>query len=633
MISAATTGGRVGVIVQTALTVVALIFSVYMVYTTIYGPYRTTLVHLALFLGFSFTIYFLRNEGGARREPPALRAASWLCAICTWVAVTYILANLDRILASWGSSFLTTTDLVIGGLLVLVVLEAARRESAAFFILSVLGILYILFGNLIPGAMGHNGMSLPRFIYLTAYTAEGIFGFGLDVAANYLFMFMLLSAAMTETRTGDFIMNICNAFFGRHTGGSAKSAVVASAGLGTMVGSSIGNVATTGTFTIPLMKRNGMPAHKAAAIETVSSEGSQFLPPVMGAGAFIMADMTGIPYATIAFAALIPAILYFVSVFAVVHIESVRLGLRGLDPSEIPCWRQVLNDGWHLLIPPAVLFYLLIGKGYSPSYAGMAAILIAIAVAMLRASTRLSLRRFINILDDGARSAASIVALVAAIGFIQQALVTTGLAPRLTEILLSGTGGMMFMTLILSVVAATILGMGMPTPIAYVLLALFVAPALTAVGVPMLAAHLFLFYFAIKSGSTPPVAVVAVVAASIAKANWWKTAVWAFLYSVPGFAIAFMFVYSPALLMQGSWAAVVFSSAIGFIATITIAAALQGWCVWMLNPLERVLIGLGALGLIYADYISDGLGLVLIIAGLLLARFRNGKMAGTVAHN
>lgn len=611
--------------IQKVISVTAVVFSAYMIYATLFGPYRTTLVHLAIFLAASFTIYFLEREGRLIKDPLYLRAINWLCVIGTLAATAHIVINLDRILASWGASFLTTGDLVFGGVLVLVVLEAARRESIAFFLLSVIGILYILFGNLLPGVLGHSGMDLRRFIYLTAYTGEGIFGFGLNVAASYLFMFMLLSSAMAKTKTGEFIMDMCNAYFGHRVGGPAKSAVVASAGLGTMVGSSIGNVATTGTFTIPLMQKNGLPGYKAGAVETVASEGSQFLPPIMGAGAFIMAEMTGIPYASIALAALLPALLYFVSIFAVVHFEAVKLGLKGLDRSEIPSARQVLYDGWHLLIPPAILFYLLMWEGLTPGYAGMIAVLVSIVVAMLRASSRMSFGQILSVFDRGARSAASVAALIAAVGFIQQAMVTTGLAPRLTEIMLLGTGGEMIWTLVLAVVAATILGMGMPTPIAYVLLALFVAPALEIVGVSTLAAHLFLFYFAIKSGSTPPVAMVAIVAASIAKADWWKTGIWSFYYSLPGFIIAFMFVYSPALLFQGTAVEISMAMAMATIGTVGIAGAMLGWCGWPLSILERLALAAGSIFLIHSGLITDALGLALVLGSVSLARFRASR--------
>ncbi|MCC4245223.1 TRAP transporter permease [Stappia indica] len=611
--------------IQKVISVTAVAFSAYMIYATLFGPYRTTLVHLAIFLAASFTIYFLEREGRLIKDPLYLRAINWLCVIGTLAATAHIVINLDRILASWGASFLTTGDLVFGGVLVLVVLEAARRESIAFFLLSVIGILYILFGNLLPGVLGHSGMDLRRFIYLTAYTGEGIFGFGLNVAASYLFMFMLLSSAMARTKTGEFIMDMCNAYFGHRVGGPAKSAVVASAGLGTMVGSSIGNVATTGTFTIPLMQKNGLPGYKAGAVETVASEGSQFLPPIMGAGAFIMAEMTGIPYASIALAALLPALLYFVSIFAVVHFEAVKLGLKGLDRSEIPSARQVLHDGWHLLIPPAILFYLLMWEGLTPGYAGMIAVLVSIVVAMLRASSRMSFGQILSVFDRGARSAASVAALIAAVGFIQQAMVTTGLAPRLTEIMLLGTGGEMIWTLVLAVIAATILGMGMPTPIAYVLLALFVAPALETVGVSTLAAHLFLFYFAIKSGSTPPVAMVAIVAASIAKADWWKTGLWSFYYSLPGFIIAFMFVYSPALLFQGTAVEISMAMTMATIGTVGIAGAMLGWCGWPLSILERLALAAGSIFLIHSGLITDAVGLALVLGSVSLARFRASR--------
>ncbi|WP_172153261.1 TRAP transporter permease [Pseudomonas tumuqii] len=612
---------------QNVLSVLACLFSVYMVYATVFGPYRTTLVHLAIFLTASFVLYFLKDEGTDRQISWSKRIVNYVCVIGTLLSVTHLFLNLDRIITSWGASFLTSTDLVMAGILSLVVLEAARRESVAFFVLSVVGILYILFGGSMPGILGHAGMELEQFLYLTAYTAEGIYGFGLEVAASYIFMFLLLSASMTQTQTGRFIMDICNAFFGRRTGGPAKSAVVSSALLGTMVGSSIGNVATTGTFTIPLMKQAGIPAHKAAAIETVASEGSQFLPPIMGAGAFIMAAMTGIPYATIALAALIPALLYFVAIFAVVHFESVRLKLGGLSKEQIPDARQVFADGWHLLIPPILLFYLLMGQGMSPAYAGVITVIASIIVAMLRKSTRLSLGQVVKVFDDGARSAASVVALIVAIGFIQQALVTTGLGPRLSELILMGTHGSLILTLILSVITATLLGMGMPTPIAYVLLALFVAPALEAVGVSTLAAHLFLFYFAIKSGSTPPVAVVAIVAASIAEASWWKSSVTAFVYSLPSFIIAFMFVYCPELLMQGEWPDIALAVVTATIGTVAFAGALQGWFGWTLSIPERLIISVGAICLVSSEITLTVIGLTLVAAALAVARLRYGKLS------
>jgi TRAP transporter 4TM/12TM fusion protein len=601
-------------IIQKILTGLAVLLSLFVAYTTVYGPYRTTIVFLVIFLGASFTLYFLKDEGIVPIPWPK-RIVNYLCVVGTLGAVVHIMADLDRILASWGADYLTTGDMVFGIILVLVVLEAARRESFGFFVLSVIAILYILYGNVLPGLLGQPGMSIRNFVYLTSYTSEGIFGIGLEVTATYLFMFMLLSAAMEETKTGTFIIDLCNAYVGKSIGGALKSCVLASACMGTMIGSSIGNVVTTGTFTIPLMKRTGMPDYKAGAVETVASEGSQFLPPVMGAGAFIMAELTGIPYVDIAVAALIPALLYFLSLFAVVHVEARKLGLRPLHGDEIPNAKQVFRDFWHLLLAPLALFYLLMVKGYTPGYSGLVAVVIALIVAMLRKGTRFNTRQFVAVFANGARSSARIAALITAVGFIQQAIVTTGLGAHFTTLILTETGGTVIVTLIIAVIIATLLGMGMPTPIAYILLALFVAPAMEKVGIPVLATHLFLFYFAIKSGSTPPVAVVAVVAAGIAGANWWKTGIWAFLYSLPGFVVAFMFVYSPPLLMHGAWYDIAIAIVTAVIGVIGIAVALQGWWNHHLNLVERILIGAGSICLIDANLWVTLAGILLTVVG------------------
>ena len=596
----------------------------YMFYVVFYGPYRTTFAHLAIVLGFCFTIYFMSSN--INQKVGALKFSfNMILVLLTIYSVSFVIINLDRILASWGAAFLTRQDIIVGSILVLLVLEAARRESFAFFILSSLGIAYIIFGNYTTGVFSHAGMSFDRFIYLTAFTAEGIFGIGLNVAASYLFMFMLLSSAMTQTKTGIFIMNICNAYLGRFRGGPAKSAVMASAGLGTMVGSSIGNVATTGTFTIPLMKQNGIPAHKAGAVETVSSEGSQFLPPVMGAGAFIMAEMTGIPYATIALAALIPACLYFLSLFFIVHSEAIKLDLKPMTKDQIPNPAQVMKDGIHLLAAPVVLFYLLMVEGFTPAFAGLWAIIVSILISALRRNTRLGLKGFFDIFIYGAKSTAAIVALIAAIGFIQQALVTTGLAPRLTSIILVFTYGSMLLALFLSVIAATALGMGMPTPIAYILLALFVAPALTTLGVDLLAAHLFLFYFAIKSGSTPPVAMVAIVAAGIAGANWWKTSVQAFIYSIPSFIIAFMFVYTPELLFIGDIGDVILATVMAAIGICGFAGCIQGYFFYKIRIVERILLLAASFLLVKFSLTTDIIGLIIVVIVLFVANRRDER--------
>ena len=598
---------------------IAVAIAAYMAYATVFGPYKTTIVHLALFLMAMLAIYFLRREAHDSRRRAYLDVLDWSMAIASVTALLYIVFEWERLIGLWGAAFLTRADLIVGGVIVVVVLEAARRESFAFFLLSLGSILYIFLGDSMIGMLRHPGMEVDRFIYLTAFTAEGVFGLGLDVAASYLFMFMLLSSALNKTKTGDLIMRLSNALVGAKVGGPAKTAVLASAGLGTMIGSSIGNVVSTGAFTIPMMKRAGIPAHKAAAIETTASEGSQILPPVMGTAAFIMAEFTGIPYAAIALAAVLPALLYFVSLYVVVHIESVRIGLLGMPREEIPSARQALRDGWHLLVAPLALFYLLLVEQMSPGYAGMICVCLVLSISAMRTGTRVSLRDLHVTVTDGVRMAASITALITAVGFIQQALVTTGLAPRLTDIILAASSGSMLLVLILAVVVATLLGMGLPTPIAYVMLALFVAPALERAGVPILAGHLFLFYFAVKSGSTPPVAITAMVAAGIANANWWLTGVYSFLYAIPGFIVAFMFVYSPELLFAGSALDIAISFALAVAGVVGLAAGLQGWLLGWIGWVERGLLIVASTLLIRYSLASAVIGGV-ILAGIYFHR-------------
>lgn len=598
----------------------------YMAYATLYGPYRTTVVHLAIFAALTLTIAFLGRD---RSATASVRRVQWILDIAAAAAafgsMAYLVVEFERLLNLWGSSYLSTLDVWVGLAMIGVALEAARRQSLVLALLGLSGALYMIWGSLLPGVLAHAGMDLQRFVYLVSYTTEGLFGTGLQVAATYLFMFMMFGAALQATKTGDLIIALANAALGRQTGGAAKGAMAASAGLGTMVGSSVGNVVATGAFTIPLMIRSGFRRHVAAAVETNTSEGAQLVPPIMGAAAFIMAQLTGISYATIALAAVLPAFLYYLSLYWVVHIEALKEGLHGLPEDQIPSARDALRDGWHLLIAPVVLFWLLIVEHYTPAYASLISIVVALAAGYARPVTRIGFSELLGHLDAGVRQASAITALIISIGLLQAAIVATGLGPRLTEIILAISDGSLILTALLAVVAATLLGMGMPTPIAYLLLAMFAAPALIAAGAPKLGSHLFLFYFAIKSGSTPPVALVAVVAAGIAGANWWRTSVTAFVHSLPGFIVAFMFLYSDALLMQGSWAEIVFAAVSAAVGVFAMAAGIQGWCGdWVSWP-ERVLLIGGAVSMIDPGSLTDLVGLSLV--GGILA-FRLARKGG-----
>ena len=606
--------------VQTVLRIVGFSLFGYMGYATLFGPYKTTVVHLAIYAAATLFISFLNRS---RSGSAGIRRLQWVCDIVMASAAVgsmlYLIIEYERLLNLWGSSYLTSTDILVGLIMVGVALEAARRQSAVLALLGVLGVAYMLFGSHLAGIFGHAGMDLERFTYVVSYTSEGLFGTGLKVAATYLFMFMMFGSILRTTKTGDFITNLANAGLGRQTGGAAKGAMAASAGLGTMVGSSVGNVVATGSFTIPLMIKTGFKKHVAAAVETNTSEGAQLVPPIMGASAFIMAQLTGISYSTIAVAAILPAFLYYFSLYWVIHIEALKEGLEGIPEDELPSLVKTLKDGWHLLISPVVLFYLLIVESYTASYASLIALVVAVLAGFSRAGTRISFRKLLGGLDDGVKQAAMITSLIISIGILQASIVATGLGPRLTEIIFVFSDGSLIVTAFLAVVAATLLGMGMPTPIAYLLLAMFAAPALISAGSPKLGAHLFLFYFAIKSGSTPPVALVATVAAGIAGANWWKTAMTAFIHSLPGFIVAFMFLYTDALFLQGSWVTIITAAIFASVGVFSMAAGIQGWCGNWIGWIERAMLVVAAIMLVGPDWLSNSIGF-LVVVGVLIFR-------------
>ncbi len=584
----------------------AIFLCAYIFYATIWGPYKTTIVHRAIFLGVMLLIFFWSAKPLGRGRLSV--SIDTLLVLLTLFALGYIVIFWKNILAAIGGTYLSTLQIMVGFVIMLAVLEAVRRISIPLFGIALAAIAYILFGNYLPGILSHAGMGVKRFIYLTAFSHEGVFGLGLAVSSTYLFMFILFGTALQETGASDFFLKFTNSLVGKTRGGPAKSAVIASGLTGTMIGSSIGNVVTTGSITIPMMKESGFKPHTAAAIEVVASEGAQLIPPIMGAGAFLMAELTGIPYPTIALAAIIPAFLYYVSVFIVVDMEAVKLRMRGLEKVEKAT--KVIKEGGQHLIPVGVLFYLLLITRITVTYAGLITVLLTVAINQTRKRKRISLKKIITIFDKGTRRSADLTALIAVIGIVQSAFTITGLGPRLSELLVMVAGGHPVLVLIMSMIIAILLGMGMPTPIAYLLSGLFVAPALVEVGFPELAAHLFLFFFAIKSGSTPPIAVVAVVAAGIAEANWWKTAWLSLAYSLPGFFIAYAFMFYPSYLLEGTWMRILISLICGFIGASGLAYGMQRHLLTKLALWEVFFLIAGSLILIFVNPIF---GLILII--------------------
>lgn len=594
----------------------SVLFTIYMFYATIEGPYKTTIVHRALFLVVMLFIFFSSENplkiGKKGKYKTLSKVIDWILTIASVVSLGYVVLYYDKILGAMGASSLNNWEIFLGVLIVICVLEMARRTNIAFFILGILGVAYTMFGNHLPGMFNHPGMSFKRMIFLTAFTEEGIFGLGLSVASTYLFMFILFGAALAGTRASVYLMDLCNGLVGQTDGGPAKTAVIGSGLMGMVSGSSIANVVSTGSITIPLMKKLGFKPHIAAAIEVTASEGGQLMPPVMGAAAFIMAEITGISYTTIAISAIIPALLYYFNAFFIVHFEAKKSGIKGLSKEDIPDWKKVIVESWHVLIPILVLFYLLMVEAYTAMFAGFTCIILTIVAAELRPATRIPLRKIFDIMENGVRDVAGIMAILAGLGLISQAIVITGLGARLSEILVALVGGSTIGIVLISVVITLILGCGMPTPIAYVLVAMFVGPAMVNAGFLLLATHMFLFYFAIKSGSTPPVAVVAAVGAGIAGADFWKTAVKSTVFSLASSLIAFGFLYNPSLLMIGNPWLIFIDSVAACFGAYAMAGTVQGWLFTRCSVMERVALFVGAACLIFPEIITDIVGAVIV---------------------
>ena len=481
---------------------------------------------------------------------------------------------------------------------------------------------YAAFGGVLPGALGHRGFGLSWTVDHLYYTKEGVFGIPLGVSATYIFLFVLFGAALDRCGGGKFLIDLALAVTGRLRGGPAKASIVGSALMGTISGSAVANVVTTGAITIPLMKRNGYRPHFAAAVEAAASSGGQLMPPVMGATAFVIAEFVGRPYQEIALAAIVPAFLFYLGIFCAVHFEAVRSGIRGGVRG--PGLGSVFAEGALYVLPIAVVAWGVFT--YSPMRAGMLGVASVIGVAILYALLRGELPALPRRLLDGAVAASAAMGPVAvacaASGMIVGVLSLTGLGLTVNNAILDLAGRSLIGALVLTMISSLILGMGLPTVAAYLVQAGVTIPALIALEVEPIAAHLFVFYFAILGNVTPPVAVAAYAAAGVAGADPARTGWRALAISLPAFVVPFMFVLDPVLLTRGGVAEVVPSLATAMIGVAALAAAIVGCARTRLRWAARALLAAGALLMLHAGLASDLGGAGLIAAGLVLSAMR-----------
>src|SRR5699024_1446257 len=516
----------------------------------------------------------------------------------------------------------STNDAIFGTVFIALVLEATRRTNG--ILMAAIGLIflgYTLYGQFFPGALAHPGIRYEKMVDHMFSGTLGIFSEPIYVSSTVLILFVIFGSFLMKSGGGQFFTDFAFGLLGNKTGGPALSGVGSSALVGTITGNGAANAAITGAFTIPLMKKLGYNKRFSAAVEAVASQGGQIMPPIMGASVFIMAETIGIPYIQLALFALIPAVIYFFIAGLVVYFHAKRLEMAGIPNEQLPDFKKVLLKQGYLFLPILIIIALMV-YGYSPMKAGFYAVIATIILSWVRKTTRMSLLDILAALENGTRNALTVVAACATAGIIVGAVSLTGLGITFSRFAIDMAGQNLLLLLMLVAVASIIMGMGMPTVSAYVILAVLGAPALIELGVNAVAAHMFVFYFGVLSGLTPPVAITAYTTAGIAGSDPLKTAFYAIKIGLGGFFVPFIFAYNPVLLIQGGDPAEI-AAAIGsaFLSCIFFAAALEGYLFGQLNALKRLLSMGSAVLLVIPGILGDVLGLTLAI-GLFLWQWR-----------
>jgi len=618
--------GRPPAVVQ-MVRVAAIGMAVFQIYTAQFGLY-SALVQRSIHLAFAGTLVFLlfplHQRFHKKTYPWLLRLFDWGLAVVS-VGTLVHLAMTYKDLAKRGGEA-TDTDLLLGGILILLVLECTRRLMGwALPIITLVALAYTLIGDRIPGLWGHFPIDLEQLISYQYLTTEGLFGIPLGVSASFIFVFIMFGAFLVSSGTGEFFINFANALAGHFRGGPAKVAVVSSAFFGTISGSAVANVVSTGSFTIPLMKKIGYRPVFAGAVESVASTGGQFMPPVMGAGAFIMADMLGVPYLDVCKAAIIPGILYFLALFWMVHMEALKSGLRGLSREELPPLWQTIQTGGHLMLPAFLLVGFLI-LGYSPMKSGLWAIVAVWGVSAMKKATRMGFKAVLDAMERGATGCLEVALACACAGIVIGCVTQTGLGLKFSGLVIDAAGGHLALSLVFVMGASLVLGMGLTTSAAYILTVILGGPVLVELGVNPLAAHMFVFYYACLSTITPPVALAAFAGAAIAESKPFATGFESMRLAAVAYLVPFFFVYNPVLIWKGTLAEIGFATLTATVGTVALGSAMMGYLMDRLNWFSRALLLAAGLGLIKPGLISDIFGTA-VLGGLIVYQYRVGRRA------
>ncbi|QGP90989.1 Tripartite ATP-independent periplasmic transporter, DctM component [Neomoorella glycerini] len=584
--------------------VLMTLFHLYVLYVTSIDPWLFRGGHLV----FASILVFLLIPANTRSPKDRPSVVDGLLIVASVATIIYVILDFRALMYRAGGALATPADMLFGLLAVIVVMEMMRRTSGyALPIIALFFIVYALVGPQLPGMLWHRGYSFNRIISFL-FSPVGIYTIPLGVSAQYVFIFILFGTFLQRSGAGELFIKLALAVTGRSRGGIAKVPIISSALFGTISGSAVANVIVDGYLTIPPMKRAGFRAAVAGAIEAVASTGGQLMPPVMGAAAFLMSEVVGIPYYQIAIAAAIPAILYYVSLYWMVDFEAAKMGIQGLSRDKLPNLRRLIAGEGYLLLPLLGLIFVLVVMESSPTRAALWAILITLGSSWLKRERIFGLKGILDVMATAARGTMDIAATCAGAGIVIGILSLTGLGLKATSIILGFAGGNLWLALFLSMIITIILGMGLPTVAAYATAAAVIPPVLTQMGIPELAAHMFIFYFACLATITPPVAIAAYAAAAIAEAPMWAVGWTAVRIGLAGFIVPYMFVFGRELLFQGGPAAIGLAVLSALLGTTALAAAVQGWLLTRLTPVERVLLLAAALLLIKPGLLTDLMG-------------------------
>ncbi len=633
---------------------VSILFSLVQLYAAFTGRVAATQLR-PLHLGFVMTLVFLIypvTKDSRRDRLPIYDAilAALAMGVCLYIALQHV-ELAQRINKN------TDLDIYVGALLILLLFECCRRVvGLPIMVVALVFLLYAYFGRYMPGDLMHRGFSIRRIITQLVYTTEGIMGTPLGASSTFIFLFVLFGAFLERTEVGNFFIDFANSIAGHKRGGPAKVAVLASALEGTVSGSSVANTVGSGSFTIPMMKRLGYRKEFAAAVEAAASTGGQIMPPVMGAAAFLMAESVGVPYMEVVKAALIPAILYFVGIYIIIELEARKFGLEGMDKGLLPKFLPLIRKNGYLILPLIVIIAFL-SIGYTPIFSALVGIASCVLCDLIRhiiigVTGALEARRerkekasaakiagdvavktaadVVFSLDKGARNVLGVAVACGMAGIIVGMITLTGIGLTLGNSLTALAGGNAYLTLIFTMLASIILGMGVPTTANYLITSTIMAgTVMKVVGCDMLAAHMFVFYFGIIADITPPVALAAMAGAAIAKSDPFRTGLNAVKLAIAAFIVPFIFVFNNKMLLIGAqWYDVVQITVTSVIGMIGVAAALEGYLTRHAHLLQRLLFLAGGLLLIEPGLTTDIIGILLVAVAYIWQAAENKRLSG-----